>query len=57
MHLDIYESISFKVGMVIDADEVFILILVWGTVAFIQGHRGANKQIFFSAILQSPQLI
>ena len=41
MHPGIYESIWFKVGMMIDTDKLCISILV---LIFIQGHRIARKQ-------------
>ena len=34
----------FKLGMILDATELYIWILVWLTLTYIQGHRGAKKQ-------------
>ena len=42
MHLDIYEPVLLKVGMMVEKKkELYDLILVW---ANIQGHRGTRKE-------------
>ena len=43
VHLDVYESISFKRG-VISTIRLYISILVQLTLTFIQGLRSARKQ-------------
>ena len=42
MNSDICESIVFKLGMMIDATHIFILVYV--TLTFMQGHGDARKQ-------------
>ena len=44
IHSDIYESIWFKLGLMTDTVELYILILVLLTLTLIQGHRSARKQ-------------
>ena len=44
MHSNVYESIWFKLGVMIDTIEFYILILNLWTLALIQGHRSARKQ-------------
>ena len=43
MHSVIYELIWFKLGMMVDTTEVYILILVWVTLTSIRGHRDVRK--------------
>ena len=43
MHLDIYELVWLKLGMMIYTSEVYILILVYVTLAFIRDHVDAKK--------------
>ena len=38
MDLDIYRQISFKLGVMIETNELYILIPKWMTLIFIQGH-------------------
>ena len=42
MHIEVYELICFELGVMIDCIEFYILILVFGTLTFIKGHR-CNK--------------
>ena len=42
--MDIYEPVSFKLGMIIDITELYNLIPVWMTLIFTQGHRVAGKR-------------
>ena len=42
--MDIYQSVWFKIGMMIDTSVLCILILVSLTFSFIQGHRSVKKQ-------------
>ena len=51
MHLNIYESIWFKLSMMIGTIDLYILILVFLTLTFIQGHRSARKQKFLGNYL------
>ena len=44
MHVDVYEAIWFKHGVIIDIIELFILRLVLLTLTFIEGHWSARKQ-------------
>ena len=44
MHSDIHESIWVKLGIMIVAVELYILMLILLTLTFIQGHRSAKKQ-------------
>ena len=48
MHLDVYESIWFRFGLMIDTILLYILIVVLLTLTLtlIQGHRRARKQNF-----------
>ena len=41
---DIYKPVWFKLSMMIDTTEHYILILFYVTLTFIQGHRDARKQ-------------
>ena len=43
---DVYNPIGFKLGVKIDTRSIrlYILILVYVTLTFIQGHRSARKQ-------------
>ena len=43
MHSDIYESIWFKLGMLIDTIELCILIIIYVTLTLMQDHRYARK--------------
>ena len=50
MHLNVYELIWFKLGMMIDTKELYMFILVRLTMTLFQGHMGrggggARKQI------------
>ena len=44
MHSDVYESISFILGMMIDTVVLYVLILVKLTWTVIQGHKSVRKQ-------------
>ena len=44
MHSHVYESIWFKVGMMIDTIELYILILTLLILTLIQGHRSTKKK-------------
>ena len=44
MHLDTYESIWLKRGMMIDTVELYILILIYVTFTVIQGQQNGRKQ-------------
>ena len=35
---DIYRPLSFKLGMIVESTEPYILMSVWMTLTFIQGH-------------------
>ena len=41
---DFYDSISFKLGKVIDYIELYILIQVYLTMTLIESHKNARKQ-------------
>ena len=43
MHLDIYESIWLKLGMLLNTIELYILIQVSLILTFIQGHMSVRK--------------
>ena len=43
MHLDVYDTIWFKLGLIIDTVEHHILMLIWLTLTFIQGHISARN--------------
>ena len=43
MHLDVYEPIEFKLGMMIGTIVLYILIVVSSTSALIQGHLSARN--------------
>ena len=43
MHLNIYELICFKLGMMKDTVVLYILILIYLALTFIQSHRSARK--------------
>ena len=43
MQLDVCEQIQFKLGMMLDTIEGYILILALVTLPLIQGHRGVRK--------------
>ena len=43
MHSDFYEAIGFKLGMLIDTIELYILIHVFVTLNIIQGSRSASN--------------
>ena len=43
MHSDVYKWISFRLGVVIDTNVVYILIVKMA-LASMQGHRRARKQ-------------
>ena len=51
MHSDICEPVWFKIGIMIVATELYILILVYMTLTIIQGHREERKQNFCSSFL------
>ena len=53
MHLDIYEPVWFKLGMMIETIELYSLSPVYVTLTFIQAHRDARKL----ELLQSCQSI
>ena len=42
---DIYETISFKLCMIIETTEFYTFISVWMVLAFIQDHICARKKI------------
>ena len=44
MHLDIYESICFELDKMIDTIELYIFILIYLTLALIQGHGSVRKE-------------
>ena len=44
MNLDGFESVWFKLGMIIDTIKLYSLILVWLTLTVIEGHRDGRKQ-------------
>ena len=44
MHSDIYELICFRLGLMIHGTELYIFILIFVTLTFIQDHRDARKQ-------------
>ena len=44
LHWDIYQPISFIRDMMIETTELFILIPVWMTLAFIQDHRFMSNE-------------
>ena len=44
MHLDVYEWIWFKLGMMIDTIVLYILILIKLTLPLIQGHKSPRKR-------------
>ena len=44
LYLDIYESISFKLGMIIETTKLYIFISVCMTLTFIQGHCCMSKK-------------
>ena len=46
LYSDIYRLISFKLGMMRETTKLFILILVWMTFTFIQGHCCRRYQNF-----------
>ena len=39
LHSDIFRPISFKLGMIIGATKLYILISVWMALAFTDGHN------------------
>ena len=39
VHLDAYEPFTFKLGMMVDMTDLYILISVWMSLTFTQGHR------------------
>ena len=41
---NVYQVISFKLGVMIDSTELCILILVWVTLTLIQDVKGKRKQ-------------
>ena len=41
---DFYDTISFKLGKVIDYIELYILIQVYLTMTLIESHKNARKQ-------------
>ena len=43
MHLDVYEPVWFKCGMIIDTMECYIFVCVKVILTFIQGHRSVRK--------------
>ena len=49
IHLDIYEPSWFKLSMMIDTTELYILMLVSLTLTMIQAHRVARKKKNFCA--------
>ena len=44
MHSDVYKSISFLLGMMVDIIVLYILTLIYLTLIFIQGYRSVRKQ-------------
>ena len=44
MHSNVYEWIWFRLGMMIDTVQLYIMILVLLTLTLIQSHRSARKQ-------------
>ena len=44
LHSDIYRLISFKLSMMIEMTECYILMAVWVTLTFIHGHIGMRNQ-------------
>ena len=49
-HLDVYEPVFFKLGMVTGTIELYILVLVWMTLTLIQGRRDARNQKNFCSV-------
>ena len=46
LYSDIYSLISFKLGVMIETTELYILISVWMTLTFIQGCTSIRNQNF-----------
>ena len=44
MHLNVYEWIWFRLGLMIDTIVLYVWILVWLTLTLIEGHRIVRKQ-------------
>ena len=44
MYSDVYQSIWFELGIMVDTIVICILILVYLTLTLMQGHRGVRKQ-------------
>ena len=44
LHSDIYRPISFKLGMMVEITGLYILISVWMTLTFFQGHSRIRNQ-------------
>ena len=44
LYSDIYGSVSFRLGLMIKITKLYILISVWMTLTFIQGHSCMNNQ-------------
>ena len=52
MHLDVYEPLWFKLGMMMGVTELYILILVYLTFTFVQGHYNAGKRTLLRYLCQ-----
>ena len=58
LHLDIYWPVSFKLCMMTEKSELYILIPVWMTLIIIQGHNHWRKsETSVLIFLQISQLI
>ena len=44
LHSDIYRPVSFKLSMMVETTKLYILIYVWLTMTFIQGHDCTRNQ-------------
>ena len=51
VHIIIYELIWFKLGMIVDSIELYILILVSVTLTLIQGHSDAWSKTFYTSYI------
>ena len=47
---DTFEPICFKLGMMLNTTKLYILIPVWMTLMFIQGHRVTGNLEFVESI-------
>ena len=57
MYSDIYRPISFKVGMIIEITNLWILVSVWMTLTFIHGHSCMKRNASVSIFLEISLLI